>query len=47
MSALERATNSELKQSETWKRHIIRQLKHRNRTQTSVFQDIIDSCKLY
>ncbi|CAM4557230.1 unnamed protein product [Leuciscus chuanchicus] len=43
MAALQRARNSELKQSETWKRHIIRQLKHRNRTQTSVFQDIIES----
>uniref|UniRef100_A0A8C1Z342 Uncharacterized protein n=1 Tax=Cyprinus carpio TaxID=7962 RepID=A0A8C1Z342_CYPCA len=28
---------------ETWKRHIIRQLKYRNRTQTSVFQDLIES----
>ncbi|XP_056118528.1 protein Atg16l2-like isoform X2 [Rhinichthys klamathensis goyatoka] len=43
MAALQRARNSELKPSETWKRHIIRQLKHRNRTQTSVFQDIIES----
>lgn len=42
------AINSELKrQNETWKRHIIRQLKTRNRTQTSLFQDIIQSCKLY
>ncbi|KTG44864.1 hypothetical protein cypCar_00013600 [Cyprinus carpio] len=43
MAASQRARNSELKQSETWKRHIIRQLKYRNRTQTSVFQDIIES----
>ncbi|XP_073780440.1 protein Atg16l2 isoform X1 [Danio rerio] len=38
------AINSEPKrQNETWKRHIIRQLKNRNRTQTSLFQDIIQS----
>uniref|UniRef100_A0A671P9Z1 Autophagy-related protein 16-2-like n=4 Tax=Sinocyclocheilus anshuiensis TaxID=1608454 RepID=A0A671P9Z1_9TELE len=43
MAASQRARNSELKQSETWKRHIIRQLKYRNRTQTSVFQDLIES----
>ncbi|XP_042595967.1 protein Atg16l2 [Cyprinus carpio] len=43
MAASQRARNSELKQIETWKRHIIRQLKYRNRTQTSVFQDLIES----
>ncbi|XP_050985208.1 protein Atg16l2 [Labeo rohita] len=43
MAASQSARNSELNQNETWKRHIIRQLKYRNRTQTSVFQDIIES----
>ncbi|XP_051962487.1 protein Atg16l2-like [Xyrauchen texanus] len=40
---MECARNSEVKQSETWKRHIMRQLKSRNMSQTSVFQDIIES----
>lgn len=43
MAASERARNFEVKRSETWKRHIIRQLKQRNVTQTIVFQDIIQS----
>ncbi|XP_026119206.1 autophagy-related protein 16-2-like [Carassius auratus] len=43
MAASQRARHPELKQSEAWKRHIIRQLKYRNRTQTSVFQDLIES----
>ncbi|XP_026138606.1 ATG16 autophagy related 16-like 2 isoform X2 [Carassius auratus] len=43
MAASQRARNSELKQIETWKRHVIRQLKYRNRTQTSVFQELIQS----
>ncbi|KAA0702268.1 Autophagy-related protein 16-1 APG16-like 1 [Triplophysa tibetana] len=37
------AASRNFKQSETWKRHIVRQLKHRNMTQMSVFQDIINS----
>ncbi|XP_059389494.1 protein Atg16l2-like isoform X1 [Carassius carassius] len=43
MASSQRARHSELRQSEAWKRHIIRQLKYRNRTQTSVFQDLIES----
>ncbi|XP_026861562.2 autophagy-related protein 16-2 [Electrophorus electricus] len=35
--------NSDSKQSETWKRHIIRQLKYRDKAQKILFQDVIRS----
>lgn len=31
--------------AETWKRHIVRQLKHRDRNQHDMFQDLIRFCK--
>ncbi|TRY85154.1 hypothetical protein DNTS_006349 [Danionella cerebrum] len=37
------ARNSEVTPSERWKRHIIRELRCRNRSQTSLFQEIIRS----
>lgn len=31
---------------EVWKRHVVRQLKHRDRTQSSMFQDLTRFCKV-
>lgn len=32
--------------AEPWRRHVIRQLRHRDRTQSSMFQDLIRLCEL-